>query len=130
MKLTYGKQDKLKSKKAIEQLFLEGDSVVSYPLRLVYLNAEHASSKVFQLGVSVPKRKVNKAVDRSRIKRVLREVYRLHQNEFLLETEQKYIGMLMYLDSKEWSSASLVPKIQKLALKFKEQVSGEQLTKI
>lgn len=124
MKLTYGKKDKLKRKKAIEKLFLEGESVVSYPLRLVYLKEEHTSSKQIQLGVSVPKRKINKAVDRTRVKRILREVYRLHQHEFLSNSGQKHIGMLMYLDNKEWSVASLAPKIQKLALKFKEQISG------
>ena len=40
MNFKYSKQDKLKSKKLIEQLFTEGKSVTAYPLKLIYLKTE------------------------------------------------------------------------------------------
>lgn len=121
MKFTYGRQEKLKSKKAIEQLFIEGDAVSVYPLRLVFLKKEHKSSSLLQVGISVPKRKVNKAVDRNRIKRVFREVYRLNKHEFSEGLKNQYIGMFLYLDNKEWEQEALAAKMKKLASKFLEK---------
>ncbi|MEI6866119.1 ribonuclease P protein component [Flavicella sp.] len=122
MKFTYGKKEKLKSKKAIEQLFVEGISVSSYPLRMVFLKKEHNALFPLKLGVSVPKRKVNKAVDRNRIKRVLREIYRLNKYDFSNGLEDQYIVMLLFLDGKEWDQERLMIKMKKLALKFHDKI--------
>tara|TARA_B100000809_G_scaffold266794_1_gene331665 strand:+ start:41160 stop:41540 length:381 start_codon:yes stop_codon:yes gene_type:complete len=123
MKFTYGSQEKLKSKKAIEQLFIEGNSVSAYPLRMVFLKKEHNSNSFLQLGISVPKRKINKAVHRNRIKRVLREVYRHNKYEFCNGLEEKYIGMFLFLDNKEWEQEQLRFKMKKLASKFLEKIT-------
>ena len=123
MKFTYGKQEKLKSKKAIEELFIEGISVSSYPLRLIFLKKSNDSSVPIKLGMSVPKRKVNKAVHRNRIKRVLREVYRLNKLEFTNDLDDQYIAMLLFLDGKEWDQESLTTKIKKLANKFHDKIA-------
>lgn len=121
MKFTFGKQEKLKSRKAIEQLFIEGTSVSSYPMRLVFLKQNHGGEAPVKLGLSVPKKKFNKAVDRNRIKRVLREVYRKNKHTFVKELDGQYIAMLLYLDSKEWDQEALTKKMQKLAEKFLEK---------
>lgn len=123
MKFTYGKQDKLKSKKAIEQLFIEGVSVSSYPLRMVFLKKEHQGEFPIQLGISIPKKRIPKAVGRNRVKRVLREVYRFHKFEFSEGMDDKYIAMLLYLDGKEWTQEKLAVKMKKLAEKFHEKIS-------
>lgn len=123
MKFTYGKKEKLKSKKAIEQLFIEGISVSSYPLRMVFLKKEHDAEFPIKLGISVPKKKVNKAVGRNRIKRVLREVYRLNKYDFSNGLENQYIAMFLFLDGKEWDQEVLTTKMKKLALKFHDKIS-------
>lgn len=123
MKFTYGKQEKLKSKKAIEQLFIEGVSVSSYPLRMVFLKKEHDSSFPIRLGMSIPKKRVPKAVHRNRIKRVLRETYRMHKTYFSDGLEDQYIAMFLYLDGKEWDQEKLVSKMKKLAGKFHEKIA-------
>jgi len=123
MKFTYGKQEKLKSKKLIEQLFAEGISVSSYPLRMVFLKCSHNAKYPIQVGISVPKRKVNKAVDRNRIKRVVREVYRHNKQLFSEELEkEQYIAMLLYSDKEEWKQDLLEAKMKKLAAKFVEKI--------
>lgn len=122
MKFTYGTQEKLKSKKAIEQLFIEGNSVSSYPLRMVFLKKEHESEFPLKLGISVAKRKVNKAVGRNRIKRIIREVYRMNKYDFSNELEDQYVAMLLFLDSKEWDQDTLTAKMKKLALKFHDKI--------
>ena len=123
MKFTYGKQDKLKSKKAIEQLFIEGVSVSSYPLRMVFLKKEHDGEFPIQLGISIPKKRIPKAVGRNRVKRVLREVYRFHKFEFSKGMDDKYIAMLLYLDGKEWTQEKLAAKMKQLAEKFHDKIA-------
>ena len=76
MKLTYKKEERLKSKKLIQKLFAQGASVSVYPFQLVFLKHPHFSKTTLQVGVSVSKKKVSKAVQRNRIKRVLRELFR------------------------------------------------------
>jgi ribonuclease P protein component len=122
MKFTYGKEEKLKSKKAIEQLFVEGESVSAYPLRMVFLKKDHDGNFPIKTGISVAKKKVNKAVDRNRLKRVFREVYRLMKYEFSEGVDGQYIAMFLYLDTKEWTQEALKSKMLKLASKFRSKI--------
>jgi ribonuclease P protein component len=123
MKFTYGKQEKLKSKKAIEQLFIEGISVSSYPLRIIFFKKKHDAVFPLKLGISVAKKKVNKAVNRNRIKRTIREVYRMNKYDFSKGLEGQYIAMLLFLDGKEWDQEVLTTKMKKLALKFHDKIA-------
>ncbi|PCH51248.1 MAG: ribonuclease P protein component, partial [Flavobacteriaceae bacterium] len=74
MRFTLEKDEKLKSKKLIEQLFAKGGRVKSFPLQLIYLKKEHYSECPIKVGFVVPKRAVHLAVNRNRIKRMIREV--------------------------------------------------------
>ncbi len=93
MKLTYNKTEKLKRQKTIDQLFSEGKSVSAYPLQLVYV-IEDQKRKV---GVSVSKRKFKKAVQRIRIKRLLREGYRLNKSFLIDNNLEYYTFMIIYI---------------------------------
>ena len=64
----------LKSKKAIELLFAQGDHLIKKPLKLV---CEVNNSGVLSLGFGVSKRLFPKAVDRNRVKRLMREQFKL-----------------------------------------------------
>lgn len=93
MDLSFPKKEKLKSKKLIERLFDEGQSVSSYPLTLIYLE-DGISNKV---GVSVSKRHFKKAVHRNRIKRLLRESYRHNKNLLIDNNINGFAFMILYL---------------------------------
>lgn len=80
-KKIFHKSERLKSHKAIEALFKQGQSFGQYPLRLVYTPWETGDHKSpIQVSVSVPKKKFPKAVDRNRIRRQIKEAWRLNKN--------------------------------------------------
>lgn len=87
MAKTFGlsKNEKLKSRKAVEELFARGKSQNIFPIRVSYqfFPAEANEQAGLQIGVSVSKRYFKKAVDRNKIKRLLREAYRLQKNELV-----------------------------------------------
>ena len=70
MDTSYSKKEKLKSKKLIEKMFVEGRSISAFPLRLVYLETPFNDGVTIKTGVSVSKRHFKRAVDRNRIKRL------------------------------------------------------------
>lgn len=79
----FGKNEKLKSRKKIEGLFKTGKSFSLFPFRVVYLFTDDEQS--LQAGFSVSTRNFKKAVDRNRVKRLMRESYRL-QKRLLTDT--------------------------------------------
>ncbi len=123
MSLTYSKKEKLKSKKCIEQLFSEGQSVSAYPLRLVFLKTEFNENIVAKTGVSVSKRCFKSAVDRNRIKRLLREVYRLNKVVYFNKIETQYAFMILYLGKDKPTFTQIESKMKLLFEKFSKKAS-------
>jgi len=80
LRYTLGKDDKLKSRKIIEQLFKEGKSFSLFPFRIIYLLQSSNNIGRLQAGFSVGTKHFKNAVDRNRIKRLMREGYRLQKN--------------------------------------------------
>lgn len=117
MRLTLSKEEKLKSRKQIEKLFVEGDSMKEYPLRLKYLKISDVNNSV-KTTFSVPKRNFKLAVKRNRIKRLLRESYRKNKDVFVQGLTGEYIIMFMYTDRIEWSQVDLEKKVKRLMNKF------------
>jgi ribonuclease P protein component len=68
--------DRLKREKEIQKLFSEGKSYHVPSMRCLF-RIESNSSAPVQFGVGVSKRNFKKATDRNRIKRLIREAYRL-----------------------------------------------------
>lgn len=91
------KQEKLKSKKLIERLFDEGQTLSSFPLRIVYLQTKFDDAANIKIGVSVSKRNFKNAVDRNRIKRLMRESYRLNESHYFNNTTTQYALMILYI---------------------------------
>ena len=91
----YPKEEKLKQKKEISLLFEKGKWQTCGNLRIIFL-AENLTENL-QFGVSVSKRFYKKAVDRNRIKRLLREAFRLNKSEFKSTFGASSSAMLFYI---------------------------------
>ena len=120
-KNTLGKKERLKSKKLICKLFEEGKSIKKYPFRLIYLIQDKNSFKIKnQASFSVPKRNFKKAVDRNRIKRLIKEAYRLEQRKILQGYNLPFVMMITYLGKKEPIFSDVKENIKELLTLFKE----------
>lgn len=126
MTFTLGKEEKLKSKKIIELLFKEGKRIKSFPIQLIYLPVNHKSEPPIQVGFSVPKRNIKLAVNRNRIKRLLREVYRKQKHLFSKEINEKYVFMFIYMAKQEINYADLELTMQKLSTKFLTKIKSDE----
>lgn len=91
----YPREEKLKQKNDISLLFEKGKWQTCGNLRLISFSSEEIA--LHKMGVSVSKRYFKKAVDRNRIKRLLREVYRLNKTAFLEKFGKNSLTMLFYI---------------------------------
>ena len=116
MRHTFSKSERLKSEKSISLLFQEGLSAYTYPINLVFRKYEcqRVGNKTQVLStVSVSKKKFKKAVDRNRIKRQLRELYRLNKDSFYSLAEDDCLDcMLIYTSTQmeEYSKMQMALK--------------------
>jgi ribonuclease P protein component len=94
---SFGKEEKLKSRKLVEELFATGKSQGVFPLRITYkfLPAEQDVAPL-QAGVSASKKHFKKAVDRNRIKRLIREAYRLQKKDLMQLAKEKNTRVILF----------------------------------
>lgn len=92
---TLGKNERLKSRKIIEQLFNEGKSFAYAPFRVYYLVSNTTAPLQFGAGVST--KNFKKAVDRNRIKRLTREGWRLQKNTLKEITQEQNKSLSVFL---------------------------------
>lgn len=126
MKFTYNKKEKLKSKKLIDQMFTEGKSVSVYPLRLVYMPTVFDEDITIKTGVSVSKRNFKTAVDRNRIKRLLRESYRLNKLNYFNNLTIQHAFMILYIGKEKPTFAQVELKMKQLFEKFSDKISNNK----
>ncbi|MNU12816.1 ribonuclease P [compost metagenome] len=109
----YPKEEKLKKENEITLLFAKGKWRSCGNLRIIILkNHPDLQSENVKLGVSVSKRYFKKAVYRNRVKRLLRECYRLNKDLFKASFGDKTIAMLF------WVSNELPEKFQDVEAEF------------
>lgn len=93
----FGRAEKLKSRKAIDALFASGKSFAFFPLRVKYAFVPGAESGI-KTGVTVSKKYFKRAVHRNRLKRLMREAYRLQKEELLgMGKAKSFSGNLFFI---------------------------------
>jgi len=80
---TFPKSEHLCGEIRINNLFANGKGFIVYPLRIVYLLSDKADEVPVSVMVSVPKKRFKRAVKRNRLKRLMREAYRLNKTELV-----------------------------------------------
>ena len=104
----FRKRERLVSLRLIDELFGGGHSrsVAAFPLRAVFMQRPRgAHDEPLQMLISVPKKFFHHAVDRNRVKRQVREAWRLHKSllaEALASDKQLLIAFV-------WTSDTLLP---------------------
>jgi ribonuclease P protein component len=104
----FRKRERLVSLRLIDELFGGGHSrsVAAFPLRAVFMQRPRgAHDEPLQMLISVPKKYFHHAVDRNRVKRQVREAWRLHKSllaEALASDKQLLIAFV-------WTSDTLLP---------------------
>lgn len=126
-KFTFQKKDKLKSRKQTQFLFAKGQSMNSFPIKLIYTLESNEPGSV-QTGVGAPSRTFRKAVDRNRVKRLLREGYRLERPEFIASSVDALNKLrvnlfFLYTDATVISQKEIQEKIKQLLSRLSEKIN-------
>ncbi len=121
MNQKFPKTEKLKSTKTIENLFLEGKTYFKFPIKVFFLPQENIETNL--AAFAVPKRNFKSAVDRNRVKRQLREAYRL--NKQLLDEihGKKFVMLFLFLGKVKPQYAEVEKAMDKLLKKLRDENS-------
>ena len=125
MRKTFPKKEKLKSQKLIEQLFADGKSIKARNVKLLFLETELPQDVPFQVGVTVPKKNFKSAVKRNRIKRLLREGYRLNKPQLFNKSEGSFAFLFLYLGKEMPDYHSIEQNVQTILQKFLKEKNDE-----
>ena len=102
---SFGKSEKLVSRKMIDTLFNAGETAKAYPIIAKFIIEEsYATPKV---AFSVPKRRVKSAVKRNRIKRQMREAYRLNKS-LIAHTNNQGLALFLIYNGPEKASYQFI----------------------
>ena len=129
MDFTLRKNEKLRSRTAINRLFEEGHSLMAFPLRAAYRLREPGENNV-QFLVTIPKKRIRRAVNRVTLRRRVRESYRLSRRELLTPVlEQCGAGVdiaFVYLDNNPAPYSVIQEKMAVLLSRISREVAGNQ----
>ena len=123
---TYQKKDKLKSRKQTQFLFANGQSMNAFPIKLIY-TIEANEPGCLQAGVGAPSRTFRKAVARNRVKRLLREGYRLERPAFMEAASIKGLRInlfFLYTDATVIAQAAIQEKIKQLLARLAKKINS------
>jgi len=122
---TFTKQERLCRAEEIDNLFISGDTLMCSPFRAVWLLSDKKQENPAQILIVAPKRNIAKAVDRNKIKRMIREAYRMNKATFyeaLTPTKKHMQFALIYQLEKIVTYSVIVEKIKLVLLRLSKKI--------
>lgn len=104
MRNTLGAAERLKREKDLNALFLSGKAHSLFPLRAVFHLADRPEGETapVRICVSAPKKKFRRAHDRNRVKRLLREAWRIRKTAvYEAVPEGRQLHLMLIFSGKE-----------------------------
>jgi len=123
-----GKPARLSNKKVISDIFQNGNSLFSYPIKLLFVPSDPTPQLQdhwnIQVAFSVSKKNFKSSVDRNKIKRLCREAFRIQSRAIFNPTENLNFRMTFIYIGKQIEPYSTVEKaFKKLLFQIKEAES-------
>lgn len=87
------KKERIHHRDLIRELWKGGDTIVERPIRLVYRLIDGTEGETVQIMTVAPKRRYKTAVQRNRIKRLLKEAYRINKHSLLDTAKSKGVSL-------------------------------------
>jgi len=113
--ISFSKIEHLCGEKRITRLYTQGDAFIAYPVRVVFLIEPKSDIEPANVLISVPKKRFKRAVKRNRLKRLIREAYRLNKQELIEKLEEKQLQIHVafnYVSDDELDFVSIEKKIK------------------
>ena len=121
---SFRKDEILRKKKLIDLLFAEGNSFYIHPFKVLFLPTTLEQGQHAQVMITVGKRSFKHAVDRNRLRRQIREAYRLNKSDlyrFLAEKDQQCILALIYTSHSPMPAENLDSKIKAVIRRLQKE---------
>lgn len=118
--------EKLKSRKALEALYEQGRALSAFPLRMLVLRVPYDERYPVKIAVTAPKRRLKLATDRNRMKRLIREAWRLNKQDLMAHCRQHTITYHLLFISQCNTPATYARVEEKLILLLKRLTADDQ----
>ncbi len=127
------KAEKLCSTAAVSRMFECGSSFIAYPLRVVWAESQTPAATqptpAVRFMITIPKKRVRRAVKRVLLRRRVREAYRLNRHLIVpaLNGAGRHIDVaFIYLDSAPAPYCKISERMQESLGRIAEAVTGQQ----
>ena len=122
---TLNASERLKSRKLMERVFKTGTRWNKFPFRVSFLIDKDSEDGTIKFGCSAPVRNFKKAVDRNRVKRLMKEAFRLEKHllaEQLKQKNARLVVFVIYTSPGLPKFETIKTSMNELVLKLKDEI--------
>lgn len=126
MAYTFRKEERLCSRRLIDQLYERGHRLMAFPYSVQWMAVEkQPGEEPCQVLIVAPKRKFKHAVDRNHVRRLTRECYRMRKDSLYTFLKENGIGIvfsMVYIHNEAMTHEQLGHKMDKLIAALEKDI--------